>query len=257
MPRRTKRAGRVAAVTGATGGSGRAICAELAGRGWAVAVGYHSKRREAESVAARCRRLGARAEALRVDVADARSVARFVRDAGSMGRLRGLVNTASYATPSGGYRVPLSKLDLGEMLRAVDVDLAGSLRAIRAAAPAMRRAGGGAIVNFGSASADAADPDLLVYMAAKVSLGVYTRALARQLGPKIRVNCVAPGAVATDWIDAWAMPARERRALARAACVGRLGAPQDVAKVVAFLVSDDASFMTGQTLTLDGGMFNP
>jgi len=257
MPRRTQRASRVAAVTGATGGSGRAICAELARRGFSVAVGYRSKRRAAEAVAARCRRLGARATALHVDVADARSVAQFVRAAAAMGPLRALVNTASYATPGGGYRVPLSRLDLSEVLRAVDVDLAGSLRAIRAAAPAMRRAGGGAVVNFGSASANAADPDLLVYMAAKVSVAAYTRALARQLGPKLRVNCVAPGAIATDWIDAWEMPARERRALARAACVGRLGTADDVAKLVAFLVSDDASFMTGQTVTLDGGMFDP
>jgi 3-oxoacyl-[acyl-carrier protein] reductase len=257
MPRRAQRSGRVAAVTGATGGSGRAICAELARRGWAVAVGFRSKRRAAEAVAKRCRRLGAPAAAVHVDVADARSVAVFVRGAAAMGPLRALVNTASYATPGGGYRVPLARLDVGELLRAVDVDLAGSLRAIRAAAPAMRRAGGGAVVNFGSASADAADPDLLVYMAAKVSVAAYTRALARQLGPSVRVNCVAPGAIATDWIDAWEMPARERRALARAACVGRLGNADDVAKLVAFLVSDDASFMTGQTVTLDGGMFNP
>lgn len=257
MPRRKQRENRVAAVTGATGGSGRAICAELARRGWTIAIGYRSKRRAAEAVAARCRKLGAHAAALHVDVADAASVKRFVRAATDMGPLRALVNTASYATPGGGYRVPLARLDVGEVLRAVDVDLAGSLRAIGAAAPPMRRSGGGAVVNFGSASADAADPDLLVYMAAKVSLAVYTRALARQLGPRVRVNCIAPGAIATDWIDAWRMPARERRALARAACVGRLGDADDVAKLVAFLVSDDASFMTGQTVTLDGGMFNP
>jgi 3-oxoacyl-[acyl-carrier protein] reductase len=151
--------------------------------------------------------------------------------------------------------VPLAKLDVAEVVRAVDVDLGGSLRMIRACAPHIRRAGGGSIVNFGSASADAADPDLLVYMAAKVSIAAYTRALARELGPKVRINCVAPGAIATDWVTAWKMPAKERRSLERATCVGRLGEAQDVANLVAFLVSDEASYLTGQTIALDGGMF--
>lgn len=212
----------------------------------------------AETVAKQCRSLRGRAAAFPLDVADDASVASFVRAATlTLGPIRGLVNAASYATPGGGYRVPLAKLDLTEVLRAVDIDLAGSLRMIRACAPAMRRAGGGAVVNFGSASADAADPDLLVYMAAKVSVAAYTRALARELGPSVRVHCVAPGAVATDWIAAWDMPAKERRALERATAVGRLGEAQDVAHLVAFLLADESSYMTGRTVTLDGGMFAP
>jgi len=247
-----------AVVTGATGGTGRAVCEELARRGFAVAVGYRSKPRVAAAVAARCSEFAVPAVALPLDVSDEKSAATFVRAAtAALGPVRALVNVASYASASVAYRTSLAKLDFRELVRAVEVDLVGSLRMIRAFAPSMRRAGGGAVVNFGSASADAADPDLLVYMAAKTSLAVYTRALARSLGPTIRVNCVAPGAIATDWIDAWKLTAAERRILERASVVGRLGEPADVAKLVAFLVGDDASFLTGQTIAIDGGMFNP
>jgi 3-oxoacyl-[acyl-carrier protein] reductase len=257
VQRRRAERKRVAAVTGATGGCGRAVCLELARRGWSVAVGYHSKPGDAEDVAGKCRALGAKAVPIHLDVTSDESVAAFVRSATvALGPITDLVNVASYATPGGGYRIPLEKLDLGEVTRAVEIDLCGSLRMIRACSSSMRRAGG-SIVNFGSASANAADPDLLVYMAAKVSLAAYTRALARELGPTIRVNCLAPGAIATDWIDAWKMPPKERRALAAATRVGRLGDAEDVAKLVAYLISDAASYITGQTVTIDGGMFNP
>jgi NAD(P)-dependent dehydrogenase (short-subunit alcohol dehydrogenase family) len=262
MPKRRnggkRGARRVAAVSGALGGCGREICRELARRGTAVALGYRIRRPEAEALAAECRKLGAPAVALTLDVTDEPSVAAFVRGASvALGPIRDLVNVASFAAPGGAYRVPLEKLDLPEIVRAVEVDLVGSLRMIRACLPSMRRAGGGSVVNFGSASADAADPDLLVYMPAKTSLAVMTRALARQLGPKVRVNCVAPGAIATDWIEKWDMPAAEKRALAKAAAVERLGTAEDIAKLVAFLLSEDAGFITGQTVAIDGGLFAP
>lgn len=256
-PRRTS-AKPVALVAGGTGGSGAAVCAELARRGWDVALSYRTRAERAEAVAQTCRSLGARALARRLDVTSDASAESFVRAASaSLGPPRALVNLASWAAPGGAYGATLADLDLRAVARAVEVDLVGTLRMIRAAAPAMRGAGGGSIVNFGSASADAADPDLLAYMAAKSSVSLYTRALARELGPSIRVNCVAPGAVATEWLDAWNVPAREVRSLARAAALRRLGEPSDVASLVAFLVSDEASFLTGQTVTLDGGMFNP
>ncbi len=255
--RRGGRALRVAVVTGATGGSGRAVCEELARRGFAAAVGYRSKRRAAEAVATRCRKHRVPAAALPLDVADEKSVAAFVRAAAALGPIRALVNAASYASPSGAWRTPLARIDFRELVRSVEVDLVGSLRMIRACAPHMRRAGGGAVVNFGSASADAADPDLLVYLAAKTSIAAYTRALARTLGPTIRINSVAPGAIATDWIEDWGVAAAERRAMEKATALGRLGKSGDVASLVAFLVSDESSYLTGQTVTLDGGMFNP
>lgn len=246
---------RVAVVTGATGGLGRAIAVELARRGWAVAVGYRTKRSEAASIAAAARRHGAGALALPLDVAIDVSVVAFVRSARALGPVTALVNVASFAAPGGAYRTPLADLDLQHVLRAVEVDVGGSLRMIRALAPGMRRAGGGAVVNFGSAGD--ADPEVLAYIAAKSGIAAYTRALARQLGPAIRVNCIAPGAIESDWLREWKMPAGERRALANAACLRRLGQPRDIAGVTAFLLSEDAAFVTGQTLAVDGGMFCP
>lgn len=249
---------RVALVTGATSGAGRDVCRRLAAEGWDIALGWHSAEARAAELVAECRAAGANVRAARLDVTDDATAAAFVaRAVSDLGRLDGLVNLASWAAPGGGYRVPLERLDLEWVRRSCDVDLVGTLRMIRICAPHLRASGAGAIVNYGSASANASDPDLHAYLGAKVAVAAYTVALARELGPTVRVNCLAPGAIRTDWFDRWKMPPGEEAALAAASCVGRVGEARDLTEAALFLLSERASFVTGQVLAVDGGLFAP
>lgn len=248
----------IALVTGATSGTGRDLCAHLAAHDWDVAIGWRTAEDRARTLAEACRASGARAYAARLDVADEDSCREFVNGTlAALGRIDALVNLASWAAPGGAYKVPLEKLDLAWLASAFDVDVVGALRMIRLCAPHLRASGAAAVVNFSSASALASDPDLHAYLGAKVSIAAYTRALARELGPSVRINCVAPGAVRTDWVERWSMPPGEEAALAAAACVGRLGEPRDLTSITAFLLSRAASFITGQVLPVDGGLFLP
>ncbi|MBI4569744.1 MAG: SDR family oxidoreductase [Planctomycetes bacterium] len=248
---------RVVLVTAGASAVGAAVCRELARRGHAVVVGFRGHPEAARRVADGCARISRRpARAVHVDVTDTASLAAAIPSAWrGMGTLAGLVNVASYSSKTGDYRTGFARLDVNDVVRAVEVDLAGSLRVIQRCLPHLRAAGG-AVVNFGSASANAADPDLLPYLGAKVGLAAYTRALARELGPRVRINTIAPGALDTDWMSTWRLPPGERKALITATCAGRLGTADEVARLVVWLLSDGA-YVTGQTITIDGGMFCP
>lgn len=253
---------RVALITGSTGATGRALAGLLAERGWDLALDHRSRRDRAEETAAACRGKGTRVHVAALDVTDEASCAAFVAGAvAALGRLDALVNLASYAAPGGAYRVPMERLDLEVLRRCFDVDVLGSLRMLRAALPHLRAhsrpEARSAIVNFSSESARRRDPDLHAYLGPKVAIDAVTESLARELGPEVRINCVAPGAIATDWVDAWNLPAGERSALEDAACLRRLGTPRDAAAAAAFLLSEEAAFVTGHTLVVDGGMFCP
>lgn len=269
--------GRVAFVTGAARyrGIGRAIALRLAREGAAVAVSgrprdpasfpAHERERGwrgVESVADEVREAGGRAIAVECDVTDADSIARAV-DAtlAAFGKIDVLVNNA--ALPSEAGAAPVLEMTDENWYETVDVNLHGLYRVIRAVGPEMVKAGGGAIVNISSTAGRIGIPDYGAYCATKWAMHGLTQQLALELAKHgIRVNIVCPGSTDTDMMDgtfgrydevAGREPGSSKAAIRRALLMGRQATVEEQAAVVAFLASDDASYMTGQALNVDGG----
>ena len=220
---------RVALVTGGAQGIGAGIASHLAARGWQVAVA---------DIRGRSPHFFLRCDVAREpDVK--RSIGRIIR---RFGRLDALVNNAGLAGPHDG---PLEKLELRRWQRRLDVNLTGPFLMAKHCAPHLRRARG-AIVNIASTRALQSEPDTEAYSASKGGLVALTHALANSLGPRIRVNCVSPG-----WIAHKGKLTRKDHAQHP---VGRVGRVEDIAEIVAFLLSEASGFTTGQNFVVDGGM---
>jgi len=242
-------AGKVALVTGGSRGIGRAIAIALAKAGADVAINYLANEGAAAQTVAEISGLGRSALALKADVRDPQAVKALIADVlKRFNRLDILVNNAGVLKDA---FVSFMKDEDWELV--VGVSLKGSFNCIREASRIMMRQRGGRIINISSDAGLLGDAQRANYSAAKAGLIGLTKAVARELArSSVTVNAVAPGVIETDMI-ADLTPER-REAMLKRVPLSRFGKPEDVAELVAYLASDDARYITGQVVCVDGGL---
>ena len=236
---------KIAIVTGGGQGIGKAIAGKLAAEGATVVVtdlDEASAKETADALPG--------AVAIRADVTDRQGVQAMVgRVVEQFGRVDVLVNNAGWDKASS-----FVDSDPADWDRAIGINLYGVLHTCKAVVPVMAGQGAGAVVNLGSDAGRVGSSGEAVYSAAKGGVIAFTKSLAREMARhQVRVNCVCPGPTDTALFAEFAGP-KLREALTRAIPFRRLGQPDDVAGIVAFLASDEASFITGQTVSVSGGL---
>jgi 3-oxoacyl-[acyl-carrier protein] reductase len=240
---------RVALVTGASRGIGRAIAVHLAARDHAVAVNYARNADAADAVVAAIRSSGGTAMPIAADVGDADAVASmFSAVEDELGRVEVLVNNAG---------ITRDDLMLRMSVEAWDEVIATNLRSVflcsKAAMRGMLRSRWGRVISLSSVSGIAGNPGQANYAASKAAIIGFSRSLAKEVGSRgITVNVVAPGFIETDMTAE--LGAEAASAAAESISLGRLGRPEEIASAVGYLASEEASYITGQTIVVDGGL---
>jgi 3-oxoacyl-[acyl-carrier protein] reductase len=246
----SKLEGKVAVVTGASKGIGAAIAKQLAADGASVVVNYSTSREGADKVVSEISKAGGKAIAVGGSVSKESDVqALFDSTKKAFGKVDILVNNAGvYAF------APIEQITAEEYKRIYDTNVLGVFLATKAAVP-LFPAEGGSIVNISSVVSTLAPPGASIYSSTKGALDTITKSLAKELGPrKIRVNAINPGLVNTEGTQSAGMAGSdfEKEAIARTP-LGRVGQPEDIAMPVAFLASEDARWITGETIFVSGG----
>jgi 3-oxoacyl-[acyl-carrier protein] reductase len=243
--------GKTALVTGASRGIGRAIAVELARGGASVALNYAGNEAAAAEALALCKEAGApQARLYRFDVADPAACSAAVEQiVAELGGLHVLVNNAGIALDQ-----LVMRLKDEDWNRQIAVNLTGAFNLIRAVTRPLMKQRGGAIVNLTSVVGEMGNAGQAAYSATKAGLEGLTKSVARELASRnVRVNAVAPGYIDTDMTAG--LPAAAKEKMMELIPLARLGTARDVANAVAFLASDQASYVTGETLRVNGGMY--
>jgi 3-oxoacyl-[acyl-carrier protein] reductase len=244
----------VCVVTGSASGIGAACAVALAAKGARVVVNYSKSEDAARETQQACIAAGGEAMLVKADIsqdADCRRLAREAED--KWGRIDALVNNAGATKFADQYN--LESLSGEDFLRIYSVNVVGTYQMVRACAPAMKKTGKGAVVNISSIAGRNGMGSSMAYAASKGALLTLTLSLARTLGPEIRVNAVCPGLIETKWVREGHGPryaAMEQR-YKTGTPLGRVGTPEEVAAVVAWLI-EGADLITGETIMVDSGM---
>ncbi len=241
--------GKVALVTGASRGIGKAVAVALAKAGASVAINYAGNRAAAEAVKAEIEAAGSKAILCQADVSDRAGVQKMVDDVvAAFGTIDILVNNAGITRDNLFLRMKEEEWD-----RVIDTNLTGVYNCTKAVAKIMLKKRAGRIVNMSSVVGITGNAGQANYAAAKAGVIGFTKSIAREFAPRnVGVNAVAPGFIVTDMTAV--IPEKAKENILGNIPVGKMGQAEDVANAVLFLVSDQASYITGQVIHVDGGM---